>query len=342
MAAREHGFTATEIKAGALVLSSLVVLVVLIAAIKGLQLGDQSAKRYYASFTNIGGLNIGADVRFGGVKAGRVVAIATDPDDRSRIRITADVRGEVPVNTASFVSIDQVTLTAEKHLEITTGDKDAELHADGDVLVSRPAPGLINLPDISGVTTRIEALLDDLTTVVGVRANPTGVGEGGSNVVVLTQVLADVHVVLDEAAGTLSGLRGMVGENRQAVADVLARMVTLEESAKEVVEQLNAVLGENRQPLQSSVANLQELTGNLGLRLDELALGLTSVLERFDDFSSNAADLLDDERPAIDDILFDLRTTVRNLREFSQAIAEHPDALVFGQKPQGREATQER
>lgn len=93
MAAKKDNFTATEIKAGVFVLVSIVILVALVAAIRGCRPRDISAKFYTASFTDIGGLNQRADVRFGGVKVGRVTAIEPDPDDRAMIRVTAEVGG---------------------------------------------------------------------------------------------------------------------------------------------------------------------------------------------------------------------------------------------------------
>jgi len=63
MPAAQHDFTATEIRAGILVLVSLVILAGFVAAIRGCRPHDDSAKEYCATFTDISGLNKGADVR---------------------------------------------------------------------------------------------------------------------------------------------------------------------------------------------------------------------------------------------------------------------------------------
>ena len=88
MPAKQHDFTATEIKAGILVLVSFFILVGFLVAIRGCRPQDESAKTFYAVFTDISGLNRGADVRFGGVRVGKVIAIEPDPEDRARIRVT--------------------------------------------------------------------------------------------------------------------------------------------------------------------------------------------------------------------------------------------------------------
>ena len=141
MPAKQHDFTATEIKAGILVLVSLIVLVGFLAAVRGCRPKDDSERLYYAVFSDISGLNRGADVRFGGVLVGRVTAIEPDPDDRASIRVRARVVGHVPVNQGSVATIEQITLTAEKHLEISTGAADEPLHKNGDTLNSSAGGG---------------------------------------------------------------------------------------------------------------------------------------------------------------------------------------------------------
>jgi phospholipid/cholesterol/gamma-HCH transport system substrate-binding protein len=84
MPAKQHDFTATEIKAGVFVLMSLVILVGFVISIRGCAPSDESAKTFYAVFKDISGLNRGADVRFGGVRVGKVTAIqASPPSNRS-------------------------------------------------------------------------------------------------------------------------------------------------------------------------------------------------------------------------------------------------------------------
>ena len=78
MPAKKNNFTATEIKAGVMVLASLLVMVFFVAAMRGCGSGNEKMNRFSADFSSIIGLNLGADVRFGGVKAGKVLEIQRD------------------------------------------------------------------------------------------------------------------------------------------------------------------------------------------------------------------------------------------------------------------------
>lgn len=333
MAAKKDNFTAIEIKAGAFVLVSIVILVALVAAIRGCRPHVNSARIFTASFTDIGGLNQRADVRFGGVKVGRVTAIEPDPDDRSMIRVTAEVDGNVPVNRDSVATVAQITLTAEKHLEISTGDAAAELLQSGDALVAHTSSGgFIDIPDLEGLTTRMEVLLDSVTQLVG----GTPVGGADRDIVDFAEVTAALEATLDESTAAMGEFKGVIADNREGLAEVIDRLAMLEETATLLMTQINAVVTDNRVPLNQTLVNLQQITDEVSDRLEELLASLSVTLQHFQDMGGNASDLLDDQRPTIEEILLNLEETTRNMRRLSETLADQPSALVRGAKAQGR------
>ncbi|MBD3854856.1 MAG: MCE family protein, partial [Acidobacteria bacterium] len=244
MPAKQHDFTATEIKAGILVLATFIILVGFLVAIRGCRPADESAKTFYAVFTDISGLNRGADVRFGGVQAGKVTAIEPDPEDRSLIRVTAVVEGNVPVNHASVATIEQVTMTTEKHLEISTGKAEEPLHETEDLLTSSAGGGLFDIPDLEGVTSRLETMLDGINALIGVtEAEGAEVDPGAVD---LAEVLASLKTTLDEGAEVARGAGDVIEDNRAGIEQVVARLAALEETANELMNGINEVISENR------------------------------------------------------------------------------------------------
>jgi phospholipid/cholesterol/gamma-HCH transport system substrate-binding protein len=332
MPAKQHDFTATEIKAGLLVLVSFVVLVGFLAAMRGCRPKDDSERVYYAVFTDISGLNRGADVRFGGVQVGRVTAIEPDPNDRARIRVRARVVGHIPVNWGSVATIEQITLTAEKHLEISTGAANQPLHKSGDTLNSSGGGGLFDVPDLEGVTARLETMLDGINTLIGVGEG----NESGSDSVDLAEVLESLKTTLDEGADVARGAGAVIDDNRAGIEQIVTRLAALEETATELMAQLNGVIEENRGSIHQSFGNLEQLTGELNKRVDELLTTLQTTFEYLQDLGGNSSDLLDDQRPTIEEMLLNLQETTRNLKEFSRILADQPDALIRGKGKQGR------
>jgi len=335
MPAKEHDFTATEIKAGALVLVSVLILVGFVAVVRGCRPRDDTARIYYAVFTDISGLNQGADVRFGGVRGGRVVAIEPDPENRSRIRVTAEVLGSIPVNEGSMATIEQITLTAEKHLEISTGGAEQALLDSGTTLRSGVSAGWLDMPGLDEVLARLETLLDGFITLVGVDTRAAG-GATAAEVVDLADLFALLETTLKEGAGVARGVNEVIDDNRAGIQEIVDRLVALEGSATALMVQLNAVVEENRGPMHESFTNLQELTGEMNSRVEELAATLQTTLQYLQDVGGNSSDMLDDQRPAIEETILNLQETTRNLKEFSRILADQPDALIRGRGKQGR------
>jgi phospholipid/cholesterol/gamma-HCH transport system substrate-binding protein len=337
MPAKEHDFTATEIKAGALVLVSLLILVGFVAVVRGCRPRDENAKTFYAFFTDIGGLNRGADVRFGGVRGGRVVAIEPDSEDRSRIRVTAEVEGGIPVNEGSVATIEQITLTAEKHLEISTGGAKQSLLESGATLKSGAGGGWLDMPALDEVLVRLETLMDGFITLVGVESWEGG-GSEATEIVDLADIFATLDTTLSEGAVVARGFNEVIEDNRAGIQEVVDRLAALERNANALMVQLNQVIEENRGPMNETLVNVQELTAEMNTRIEELAATLQVTLQYLQDIGGNSSDMLDDQRPAIEETLMNLQETTRNLREFSRILADQPDALIRGKGKQGRES----
>ena len=343
MPGARDSFTATEIKAGVLVVTSVLILVGFVAIIRGCMRSDEGMQVYYATFSDVGGLDEGADVRFGGVRVGRVEEIRIGADGRTQIRVTALVPAKVPVNAASIASIDQISLTAELHLEISSGEPGAPLLTDGASLPSTGvAGGLFDIPDVDGLIARIEGLLDDVGVLLGVEREQARAAATDDEVVGLAQLASVLATALRETTSTVRGVRSLVEDEPGGAREVMARLVELEEIASALMQEMRAAVAENREPLRQSMANVAELTDNAADTINKLSEGLESTMVHLQDAGANTSDLLDDQRPAIEEILLNLRQTTRNLRELSRTLANDPSALIRGARPQGRTSGEER
>jgi phospholipid/cholesterol/gamma-HCH transport system substrate-binding protein len=343
MPATKSDFTATEVKAGLFVLGALVILVVFVAAIRGCRPGPENVSMYAASFSNIAGLNLRADVRFGGVQVGQVTSIEPDPEDRAKILVTMEVADNIPVNRASVATIEQVSLTAEKHLEISTGSADAALLAGGDrIAAGAGTSGLIDMSQLEGVTSRLETLLDGLIVLVGNGPSEAGGSSEHAAAVDVPMLLESLKITLEDSAAAARELTGLIADNREGFGDVVRQLGTLETSANELVAELSNLIAENRQPLNASLVNVQRLTEDMSRQMDQLAASLTVGLRHLEDTGGNLSDFVDDQRPALEDIVRNLRDTTANLRRLSGMLADQPDALLRGRPTHGRQSGDDR
>lgn len=338
MPAEKTSFTATEIKAGVMVLAAVVILAGFVGMMRGCGTRGEERNVFVADFSSIIGLNLGAEVRFGGVKVGRVIDIGADPESRARIRVTFEVPASIPVNHDSVATIEQISLTTAKHLEISTGSEDAPLHVSGDCIQSYTKDGgFVDIPDLEGVISRMETMLDGIITILGVERARAAAAATGEEMVDLAAVAAALEEVLVAGGSTITNIDATIAENRDDIAVIVDRLVVMEEAAAELLANLNAVVEDNREPLARTAVNLEQLSADGAVRFEELATSLEETLAYLENLTGNASQLVDEHRPTLEQILVNLEATTRSLRRFSQAVAEQPNALVRGAKPQGRE-----
>jgi phospholipid/cholesterol/gamma-HCH transport system substrate-binding protein len=79
-------------------------------------------REYQATFRTVSGLNVGDEVRYGGVRVGSVSALEIDSVPPSVVRVRFRVRRTTPVRTDTKATIAQLGLLGQPYLELEPGD----------------------------------------------------------------------------------------------------------------------------------------------------------------------------------------------------------------------------
>lgn len=349
MPQKKHNFTRTEIQAGIMVVLAAVALAGFIAVIKGYR-PPVETETYYTTFTKIIGLELGADVTYGGLTVGRVTDIRPHEENQTLIRVDFEVAPGIPINEKSQATIEQVSLTAPKHLEISTGEEEAaRLEPGAQVEGKTLSGGFIELPDLQGVVSDVEVLLDDVIAFLGVEEAQQREAETGEEFVRLIQIAKDVEEALNEGQDVIGSLKNILEKQEPNIDAIVERVLKIEDSTHELVEQLKEVLASEPvnntlSSVENVMADAEVITGdvkgivdNLANRLEELMDTLQSTLENADGLSANARSFLENNRPVLEDMLLDLRDTVRYLRTFTRTLSEQPQSIIRGRAPEGRQ-----
>ena len=293
-----------EIKVGALVLASLVVLMAGIFLI-----GEKSnlfarKNRYFVRFETVSGLATGNPVQLNGVNVGDVTEIVL-PRDVTKTLLTVwvsvDRRYQSRVRRDSVARIKTLGLLGDKYIEITSGSPTSDVVPDGGQISAAPATDVDKLIASGGdvvenvvaisyslrsILTRREAgegLLGELTTdnEAGRRAKQALLGS--------LESLDSISTKIDDGEGTLGAL---VNDSLLAarMSSALTRIETLLGSLESGPGALPALIHDEetgrqlRETITSLNTSAQELSALMAqMRDGEGLLGRLVTDEQFAD-----------------------------------------------------------
>ena len=309
-----------QVWVGLFVLVAAALLIATVLSVAGTFSRGNIPHRSYFKFA--GGLEPGAAVRFGGMKAGSVQAVKVDPDDSTRIEVDFNVARDIPLKTDSVAKITSLGPLGDNYVELTTGTRQSAPAAPGSVVKSADTFAFSDLGDIVGhlqpmvqqVLQRLNQRLDELQVTLA-RANDLLNDQNRANI-----------------SGSLSNVNSMLAEDRPKISATLsnlqtasARLTPLLDDLKKTMTRANDALGhidavvlENREDLRVSVAELRQTL-----------LTASSVMDQLDRTLAYNAD-------NIDQILDNVRVTTQQLKELTQTLKRRPYTLIRADNPRER------
>lgn len=314
---KKHDFTKKEILAGALVLAATAVMLGFVALIVGWR-PEKPTHTYYARFANTIGLKSNAEVRFGGMLTGIVKGITPDPTERDQIRVEVAVDPAVPVNEESIATIEQVSLTAEKHLEISTGKKEAPLLATGGTMKSvTKSGGFVDIPNMEGLVSGSEDLIGDLRKLLGVQEAETKENAGEEEMASVTRITGDVRKLL--------GVQEAIKEERSGGNPL--------PSATEITQDLRDFLGVQEAKAKEAAGegeftSLSDITNNVNGLMGRYQPQLDAILNKVEPMQDSIQTLLNQLNDALADNRGNLDETLKNVAEITGKLSTELENMM--------------
>jgi len=280
----------TEAKVGAFVLASLAILTATTLYLaNALFSGSNVSYRTYLKYA--GGLEAGAPVLFGGIKAGTVTSVRPWQSDPTRIEILVALKQGTPVNEKSIAKLGSVSVVSEPALLVSTGANDAPRVAPGQIIASQET---VSLDEIAGklavVTDNANGLI---TQVKGELGNISGdaqrllltlnsvtsderpkIDRIADQLLSLTQhadtLMAKIGPVIGHADDTIQNVNGTISGLREPIRTDLTELQTTLQQAKNLLADIRGVVRTNDFKIDDTVENLRVATDNLGQLTDQL------------------------------------------------------------------------
>ncbi len=296
----------TEAKVGTFVLASLAILTAITLYLVNAQFtGGNVSYRTYLKYA--GGLEAGAPVLFGGIKAGTVTSVQPWQSDPTRIEILVALKQGTPVNEKSIAKLGSVSVVSEPALLVSTGANDAPRVVPGQIIASQET---ISLDEIAGklalVTDNANGLI---TQVKGELGNISG--DARRLLLTLNLVTSDERPKIDRIADQLLSLT-------QHADTLMAKIGPVVGHADETIQNVNGTISGLREPIRTDLAELQ-----ITLRQAKNLLADIQGVVRTNDFK-------------IDDTVENLRVATDNLGQLTDQLKQRPWSLIRTKQPKDR------
>jgi phospholipid/cholesterol/gamma-HCH transport system substrate-binding protein len=309
-----------QVWVGLFVLAAAVVLTGTVLSVAGIFSRGNIPHRAYFKFA--GGLEPGATVRFGGMKAGSVQAVRVDPNDPTRIEVDFNVVRDIPLKADSTAKIASLGALGDNYVELTTGTRQAAAAAPGSVVRSSESTSFSDIGDMVGeLEPMVQHVLQDLDQrlnelqVTVARANDLLSDRNRSNI---SAALGNTNSMLAESrpkvSATLTNVQTASTQLRPLLDDLKKTMVR----ANDALGHVDAVVLENRQDLRSSVLELRQTLLTASSVMDQLERTLNYNVDNIDQAIEN------------------VRVTTQHLKDLTETLKRRPYTLIRADKPRER------
>ncbi|MBT3233617.1 MAG: MCE family protein [Calditrichaeota bacterium] len=255
---------------------------------------------------SVSGVEVGAQVKYHGVRVGRVDKIAIDNQEVSTIIVEISLLDGTPVKTDVKAEITALSLTGLKIIELTGGSNDAALIPPGSEIPAGASP-------LQAFTGRVEAVSEKLEIVLSNFIELTG----GENQEKLFELINSTALVLEDFHSMFAENRGPI-ENTITNLELASENVLAITGSPEITRTLT-----NLDSVTTSInqANLAGVIKDFGETFEEARIAinhidLTLLKGRHDLLMS----------------LEVLRDGLESFNEFSRLISEDPSLIWRGRQ----------
>jgi len=252
---------------------------------------------------NVTGLNPQAQVRFRGIRAGKVIDIELDVLDRRNILVTIRIDDDIPVTTSTRAELNFQGVTGLAYVQLTDTGESSELLVEKDGSLPRIELKPSQLQDLADSAAEMVGQARKLVGRLNDLLDETNVKRIGRTLGNLEQATAGINAAVRELPELIAGARQFVSEN-------------------------------NVRRIQTILANVEKTTGEaapLAAEMRVLVANLQSLSKRLEMVAADAGgEVVRSTLPRTGELLEELSRNARQLRRLLDDLEAHPEAVIFG------------
>lgn len=256
---------------------------------------------------SVSGLNPQAQVRFRGVRCGKVQEIYLDPADASTIVVRVSIRRDIPITASTMAELKPQGITGLTYIELQT-----------------PPGGGAMLPEGRGAEASRIALKPSAVEIIG--------EDVGATLATIRTLATRIALVvsdknLDTLSDTLSNVQTATGNLAGASEHLPQVAMSLKQTlSPENVDRINKLIvslektGRDTAPLVADLRNLVQTA--------------QGAVQRIDAATSDAGGTLTEQTlPRLNALIQDVAQTSRQVSRAVERVEAEPQSLIFGPPP---------
>jgi len=270
--------------------------------------------------TSVSGLDIGAQVRYHGIRIGRVDDIYIDPEDITSVIIKLALKKDTPVKEDSKATVTTIGITGLKMIEIQEGTNQSPRLPSGGYI----QPGVSTFDMISGkaeiIAEKMEIILNNIANMTN-SDNQSRLKNLAEN---LNRTMANLSIMLEQNQKNFQN-------NLSHLSQITLNLIQTTEHVNRILAHIDTTVADTR--WSETLENLHQLSRQLeASHVDSLAFHLDRFLMNADRSVTLANSTFLNSRHDIIRSVALLKETLENLNEFSKLISDDPSILIRGKK----------
>jgi phospholipid/cholesterol/gamma-HCH transport system substrate-binding protein len=317
-----------EMKAGLIILTSLILLSGFIILIGGSHFFEK-VDIYYVKVMDAAGLEVGAQVKLGGVRVGRVLTIRVPDGPGQPITIEIGIKNGTVIYQGTKALITQIGFVGDIYLLLSV---DKTTHSRIQVGEMIPSEEQIQF---ARMMARVEGLSKSIDSLIGEVAQLFS----QKNIKGIEKVIEDTHRTIvsaslsfDQIVSALKGttdklelvlneIGGVVRDNKEEISLVLQRARETIEKTRETIEKVEEDV---------------EKAGDTIKAFEDTAQALNRMSNSVDKTVQSADRVIHQQSQNLDQLLILMTRTVEDLQDLIQEIKAKPWGLIY-KEGKGRE-----
>lgn len=277
-----------EIKAGIIIVSSFLILSALVILIGGSRFFEK-VDLYSVKVMNATGLEVGTQVKLGGVRVGSVRAIKEPTGPGQRVTVEIGLKQGTPVYKGTRAKITQNGFVGDIFMLLAV-DKTTEgrIMPGGEIPSEESADFAQIMTKLEGLSQTVEGLVKDVDKIF----SPKNVGEierliGNANKAVVSGS-ANIEKMASSLKSTTDRLDGVLGEVEDLVKTNKPEVASLIKKAREDLDRA----GEMIRSFESAAKSVDHATGSVDRLVDRQAASLGNLVDTVTKTAEDLQDLL--------------------------------------------------